>query len=107
MIYHITNKTLWDNAMNSGIYDAPSLKAEGFIHFSTLAQLFESAALHLKGETDLMVIGTHERWVKDDLKWEAGRNEELFPHVYATIAIDKIETIQILSLTADGKYELE
>ena len=107
MIYHITTQDLWDKALNSGTYHHPSLETEGFIHFSTKAQLFESAKLHFAGQKDLIVLISHEKWLKSILKWESGRNEEDFPHVYGKIPVEKIETLRLLNLNQKGEYELE
>jgi len=42
-IYHITSRSAWIDATRSGVYIAPSLQAEGFIHCSTATQILPVA----------------------------------------------------------------
>ena len=60
-IYKICPETLWREAETNGRFDgAPVDLADGFIHFSTAAQVDETAARHFAGQ-DGPAAGRH-RW---------------------------------------------
>jgi uncharacterized protein (DUF952 family) len=42
-IFHITSRSQWQQALEIGIYQAESLKNEGFIHFSKFEQVVATA----------------------------------------------------------------
>jgi uncharacterized protein (DUF952 family) len=63
---------------------------DGFIHFSTAAQLQETARLHFAGQTDLIVFAVQPDVLGARLKWEASRGGQLFPHVYGVISANEI-----------------
>ncbi len=50
-IYHITARTDWDAARQSGEYCADSLDDEGFIHASTQEQVLRTANRFIMGRT--------------------------------------------------------
>ena len=63
---------------------------DGFIHFSTAAQVQETARLHFAGRGDLMLFAVDPMTLGDRLKWETSRAGQLFPHVYGKIAASEI-----------------
>ena len=53
-IYKIMPRALWQQAQDKGVFDgAPVDHADGFIHFSTAAQVRETAAKHFANQDDL------------------------------------------------------
>ncbi|MEQ9349683.1 MAG: DUF952 domain-containing protein, partial [Alphaproteobacteria bacterium] len=47
LIYHLARAAEWRAAQASGVYDGSAEdRADGFLHFSTAAQIEESAARH-------------------------------------------------------------
>ena len=106
MIYHITSASIWEKALNEQYYRNPSLQTEGFIHCSSLDQLFGSAERHFKGQSDLLVLCIVEKRVKSSLKWEGSDPENKFPHIYGKFHISAVEDIKTLLLNANGDYEL-
>ena len=56
LIYKIEDKAIWQEALAAGIYHgAPIDLTDGFIHFSTAAQVRETAARHFAGRQGLIV----------------------------------------------------
>ena len=56
-IYKICERAAWGDAERAGIYRGSEVDTrDGFIHFSTAAQLAETAARHFAGQTDLMLV---------------------------------------------------
>src|SRR5882757_2403203 len=56
-IYKLCSAALWREAEAAGIFaGSPIDHADGYIHFSTAAQVVETAALYFRGEEDLMLV---------------------------------------------------
>ena len=56
-VFKICRRTEWHAAEPAGIFrGAPLDLADGFIHFSTAAQVAETAAKHFAGQTDLLLV---------------------------------------------------
>jgi uncharacterized protein (DUF952 family) len=64
---------------------APVDEADGFVHFSTAAQVAETAAKHFAGEDGLVLVAVEADDLGPALKWEASRGGALFPHLYAPL----------------------
>ena len=56
MIFHITSRAVWEAALGAGIYEADSLKSEGFIHCSTAEQYIWVANQRFRGRADLVLL---------------------------------------------------
>ena len=86
LIYKIVTRAQWNAAQNAGVFDgAPVDLADGFIHFSTTAQVRETAAKHFAGQDDLLLAAFDTQEFGAALRWEASRGGDLFPHLYATL----------------------
>ncbi|NWF63713.1 MAG: DUF952 domain-containing protein [Chloroflexi bacterium] len=102
MILHITSRQDWSDAQANGEYSAPSLAAEGFIHFSTKAQALHVANAFYRGRTDLVLLMVDESRLKPELKWEppAGppadsiSQADLFPHVFGPINLEAVIAVR-------------
>ena len=95
----------WQMAQAAGRYDGSSQdRADGFIHFSTGAQLAESAARHRTGQTGLMLLTVDPEVCGAALKWEASRGGQLFPHLYGPLLADAVIRVDPLPLGDDGLH---
>lgn len=99
-IYHVTTRQEWNVAKELGIYIAPSLKTEGFIHCSTLQQIRGVVERYYMGKKDLLKLVIDPQKLNSELKYELSPSvKEDFPHVYGPInleAIVNIETIRTI-----------
>jgi uncharacterized protein (DUF952 family) len=84
-IYHIATAIAWQEALQQESYIHPSLFSEGFIHCSYGKQVDATLALHFKGQTDLVLLAIDPTQLTSELKIEASRNGELFPHLYGPL----------------------
>ena len=85
-IYKILPRALWDEAVTNGSFNgSPVDAADGFIHFSTAAQVHETAARHFQGMNDLVLVAVEADDLGEALKWEPSRGGDLFPHLYGTL----------------------
>ena len=66
---------------------APIDLQDGYIHFSTAAQLRDTAAKHFTEEKEIFVLAFDTDQMEDQLKWEVSRGGDLFPHLYGHLDI--------------------
>ncbi|HSL46019.1 MAG TPA: DUF952 domain-containing protein [Anaerolineales bacterium] len=115
MIYHITTRKTWREALQRGEYRAESLDTEGFIHCSTSTQVLPVAETYYKGQGSLLLLTIDPALLSSELRWEPpsggapppGVPEgELFPHIYGPINLDAILKVFDLEPNPDGIYTL-
>jgi uncharacterized protein (DUF952 family) len=88
IIYHICRRDEWEAALAAGSYPGSSQDvADGFIHFSTAAQVEASAAKHRAGQTGLLLLAVDAAALGPALTWEAARGGQLFPHLYGALPV--------------------
>lgn len=68
--------------------------ADGYIHLSTAAQLEETIAKHFAGQSPLMIAEVDLSQFGDAIRWEAARDGDLFPHLYAELPIHAVVGLQ-------------
>jgi uncharacterized protein (DUF952 family) len=99
MVYKICPSTLWRAAERDGLFrGAPVDLADGFIHFSSAAQVAETAARHFAGMKDLVLVAVDATALGDALRWEPSRGGALFPHLYAALAMTAVRWAKPLPL---------
>ncbi|CAN7319506.1 DUF952 domain-containing protein [Mesorhizobium sp. LjNodule214] len=107
IIYKIAPEALWREAEKNGCFaGAPIDIADGFIHFSTAAQVRETAAKHFAGQADLLLIAIDDSRLNDALKYEVSRGGALFPHLYAPLDLEAVIWVRPLPLGTDGLHQL-
>jgi uncharacterized protein (DUF952 family) len=105
IIYKICDSDLWRAAARIGIFEGAEVDTrDGFIHFSTAAQVAETAAKHFAGAANLMLVAVDATALGDALKWEPSRGAELFPHLYGTLPLGAVLWARPLSLSPDGRH---
>lgn len=94
-IFKIVDSEVLAEAREAGHFSGAGIDLQdGYIHFSTAAQVRETARLHFAGRDGLVIFAVPSERLGDALKWEASRGGQLFPHLYdvlqlADIAWDK------------------
>ena len=103
-IYKICERTAWQDAERAGIYRGSELdRRDGFIHFSTAAQLAATAAKHFARQTDLMLVAIDGDGLGAALKWERSRGGDLFPHLYGALSVNAVRWARPLPDEANGQ----
>ena len=106
VIYKIVSTDAWRAAEAAGVFvGAPVDLADGFIHFSTAAQVAETAAKHFAGQTDLLLVAADGAVLGDALTWEPSRGGALFPHLYAPLDPRVALWARPLPLGSDGRHD--
>lgn len=115
MIYHITTRDEWDAAQLSGVYSAPSLQEQGFIHLASLEQVIKVANVIYHGQQDLVLLcidpgrleADHLHYEPPDASIPAVHYEgELFPHYYAPIPVQVVSKVVAFPPNDDGSFNL-
>jgi len=104
-IYKICNAALWRAAEAAGAFRGAGIDLrDGYIHFSSAAQVRETAAKHFAGAADLVLIAVDAGRLGGALKWEPAREGALFPHLYGELRLDRVLWVRPLPLGPDGRH---
>lgn len=102
-IYKIFRRPEWDQFRAAGrTRGAPIDLVDGYIHFSTAAQVAETAAKHFATESDLVLVAVDADRLGPGLRWEPSRGGQLFPHLYRELVLDEVLWDKSLPLGATG-----
>jgi uncharacterized protein (DUF952 family) len=105
LVYKICPEALWREAQSAGCFEgAPVDRADGFIHFSSAAQIRETAARHFSGQSGLCLVTVAVEPLGPALRWEASRGGAHFPHLYGALPFSTVRAVQPLPLQADGTH---
>ena len=104
-IYKICDQKTWKNAEEKGVFKGSGIDlTDGFIHFSTSEQVKETARLHFKGVKNLLLVKVNTE--KLEIKWEASRNNKLFPHLYDVLHLSNVVSVFELKLDKNDNHIL-
>ncbi len=103
LIYKIFRRAEWVAFRDAGqTRGAPIDLTDGYIHFSTAAQVAETAAKHFGTESDLVLLALDSDRLGPALKWEPSRGGALFPHLYRMLTQADVLWDKSLPLGATG-----
>jgi len=103
LIFKIFRRPEWNELRTVGeTAGAPIDLADGYVHFSTAAQVAKTAALYFADQSDLVLVAVEADSLADDLKWEASRDGALFPHLYRKLCMSDVVWDKALPLGASG-----
>lgn len=106
-VYKICPASAWREAERQGVYRGSADDArDGFIHLSSAAQVAGTAQRHFFGQRALFLIEIDGDVLGDALRWEASRNDELFPHLYAELDLGAVISVVNLTLRSDGCHDI-
>lgn len=102
-LYKIVPAALWRAAEATGRFDgAPVDRADGYIHFSTGAQVRQTAQKHFAGQADLLLVAVDAGALGAALRWEPSRGGALFPHLYGALDLAAVRRVDPLPLGPQG-----
>ena len=108
LIYKICPAPAWREAERRGTFAGSADDArDGFIHFSTAAQLRASAAKHRVGHADLWLVEADAAALGAALRWEKASGSTrpgVFPHLYAALPVAAVRRAVFLPLGSDGLH---
>jgi uncharacterized protein (DUF952 family) len=104
-IYKILPRHMWEAAVAAGFFNGSAVDlADGFIHFSTRAQVRQTAAKHFAGVDDLLLVAVAADAIAGAIKWEPSRGGDLFPHLYGPLPVAAASWVRPLPIGADGRH---
>jgi uncharacterized protein (DUF952 family) len=105
LVYKIVSSEAWAAAVSLGKFPGSAVdRADGFVHFSTAAQVRETASRHFARQTGLLLIAFDAGALGPELKWEKSRDGDLFPHLYASLDPALAVAADPLPVDAAGRH---
>lgn len=101
MLFHITTRPAWNDALDVGHYAPPAFAADGFIHLSEERQWFRTARRFFHGQSNLVLLVIDEKRLSAAVRREPA-DGELFPHLYGQLNLDAVVSVYDLTLDAKG-----
>lgn len=107
-LYKILTQDEWDTYCSDGeTSGSPLDQKDGFIHFSTAAQVTGTLAKHFNGAGPLVLAEVPLPALSEqDVRWETARNGDLFPHLYGALRRDSVSRHWPLHPDTNGGYDL-
>lgn len=100
IIYHITTEAAWKDRAEKGLYEAFSLKDEGFIHCCLQEQVEAVLDRYFKGQEHLLKLEIETDKLTSPFYYEWSPSVgETFPHIYGPINIEAVERVQPISVS--------
>ena len=105
-IYKICDAALWREAEVAGEFSGAAVDlADGYIHFSTVEQVTETAARHFAGMADLILVAVDPKALGSALRYEPSRGGAMFPHLYGKLPLSAVRWVKPLPLGPDGRHQ--
>lgn len=109
MFAHITSSAAWTEALEAGVYSAPSLETQCFIHCSEInAEQLLAVANHLyAGRSGLVLLLIEAERLEAAVRYEEFETSgNFFPHVYGPINLDAVVRVLPFPPQPDGTFQL-
>ncbi|WP_262268068.1 DUF952 domain-containing protein [Microvirga yunnanensis] len=105
IIFKICPALLWQEAEKAGSFEgAPIDIQDGYIHFSTENQVYETAERHFAGQDGLLLVAVEADSLGEALRYEPSRGGDLFPHLYAALPLSAVRWVKPVPLGQDGRH---
>ncbi len=105
-IYKIVPAALWRAAVGAGSFSGAGVDlVDGYIHFSTAAQVRDTAAKHFADVPELLIVAVDASALAPALRWEPSRGGDLFPHLYQDLPLGAVQWVEPLPVNANGRHE--
>jgi uncharacterized protein (DUF952 family) len=106
-IYKICDASSWRDAERQGVFrGSADDQRDGYIHFSTAAQVPGTVRKHYFGKTGLFLIAVDADALGAALRWEPSRDDQLFPHLYSDLDLRAVTAVLDLRARSDGYHDV-
>jgi len=106
-IYKIVDPDEWAEAAALGRYAGSAKDREdGYLHFSTAAQLCGTLAKYYANATMLMLVSIDETRLTTNLRYEPARDGDLFPHLYEPLPLSAVIWAEPITRGDNGAFVL-
>jgi len=104
LIYKVCAAAEWRDAAATGTYRGAAVDLrDGFIHFSTRAQLAETLRRHFAGQRELVLVAIDPGDLGAELRWEPSRGGDLFPHLYGDLRTALAREVVAIDVDDEGE----
>jgi uncharacterized protein (DUF952 family) len=105
IIYHICSAANWTAAEATGYYlGSTQDRVDGYIHFSTAAQVKETAQRTFNGVPGLVLLAVDAAHLGADLRWEPSGGGDLYPHLMTRMPVGAVIGVRPLPLDSNGQF---
>jgi len=80
-------------------------RTDGYVHLSTKAQLAETFDRYYEHEPWCLLLEVDLSF-RSDVRWEASRGGDLFPHIYGRLRLEDVQRRWLLKRDEDGAAKL-
>lgn len=101
-IYHIADAERWRASAESGMYSAPSLESERFIHCSFAHQVQRSLDKFFSDADSVVILEIDPLLLTSELRFEPADNDS-FPHIYGEINADAVVAAELVMRNEAGE----
>lgn len=107
LIYHLVPQAVWAAAPTDQPYTPADYEREGFIHCTQgEAQVAVVANRYYRHDARVwLVLIIDEDAVVPAIKYEPGRDGQLYPHIYGPLNRDAVITSQVMPRDPDGSFK--
>jgi uncharacterized protein (DUF952 family) len=104
-IYKICTAEEWSTAVAAGAFGGSTAdRRDGFVHFSTIEQVAETAARHFANAAGLVIVAFDDQALGSQLRYEQSRDGSPFPHLYDVLNPELAIWSEPLPLGPDGRH---
>jgi len=89
-----------------GLDEAVKDRADGFLHFSTAAQLMGTLTRYYADADDLVLVAVDANALGSALKYEPSRDGQLFPHLFGTLPRVAVRWVRPIARDPQGSFVL-
>jgi uncharacterized protein (DUF952 family) len=106
VIYKIARVLEWEEAVRCGVFTgSDDDKRDGFIHFSTAAQLRATCDKYFAAEQRFFLVSVDAEQLGSALRWEPSRGGQNFPHLYGPLPLALVHAVTEIRRGPDGRTE--
>ena len=88
------DKKEWDDFKKDKRFYGNTFDLEsGFIHLSTKSQIKDTINRYFQDQKNIVILQICEKKIKENIKWEISRNNQLFPHLYGFLELFDVKKI--------------
>ena len=103
-IYKIARVREWEDTIRNGLFTGSADdKRDGFIHFSTAAQVRTTWEKYFSTEKRFYLVAVDPDCLGPPLKWEPSRGGQLFPHLYGPLPLALVRSVVEILCSPDGR----
>jgi uncharacterized protein (DUF952 family) len=105
LVYKVCSASEWADAVGASTYRGSNVdRRDGFIHFSTAAQLEETLRRHFAGRVGLILVAVDPNTLGAALRWEPSRGGDLFPHLYGELPVALAQWVRAIEPPTPAGY---